>query len=147
MQMNWEIIESLRSEFQNSLFLYPWEIFELRIQEEMIRADRSNSCFSYLEIPFDLLRPMIKPQVDDRTLWHMTFQFLTETMRGSDLKGLLSENKGIGLVSLDCGIQGALESRSRYWMRLKGLSWLIEECLQKGIESLRATQYPLEVTP
>lgn len=140
--MSLEYLEPLLLEFNHELFLYPWDIFELRIQEEMVRADRSGSGFGYMEIPFSALRKVIRENVDDRTLWRAILKFLAETMRGSDIKGFLAQDRGLGLVFLDSQVAGVEECCSRLWMMLGTNDWLIPDCGEPSL--FKITGYPLE---
>jgi len=136
-----EDIESLLHEFRHELFLYPWEIFELRIQEEMVRADRTGSGFGYMEIGFAVLRHMIHADIPDKVLWRFLIQYVAETLRGSDIKGFLADNSGIGVVLLDSGNIGAEDCRTRFFEKLRKAKWLKDE---KDMLQIKVTHYPLE---
>ncbi len=142
--MSIEAIAPILEELHHELFLYAWEIFELRIQEEMVRADRTGSGFGYLELPFERIRSMIDNHVSDREIWTVIFKFLMDTMRGSDIKGFLSGNSGVGLVFLDADHQGVGECRDRLWARLENLGWLAPDAKGRMQELLKLTYYPLE---
>jgi len=140
-----DLFEPLLQESEHELFLYPWEIFELRIQEEMVRADRSNCGFGYMEIGYQGLRNAIVPNVDDRTLWRAVLQFIAETLRGSDIKGYLADNRGVGLVFLDSDLTGLVGCRSRFWAHLTKLGWLKDGLAENAVlEIMKVTLYPLE---
>lgn len=144
--MSIDVLETVLQEFETELFLYSWEIFELRIQEEMLRADRTGAGFGYLELPFARIRAMIRPEIEERELWLAIFRFLSETMRGSDIKGFLSANAGVGLVFLDATPQGVMDCRERLWLRLENLGWLVPLARQAEFEAMKLTFYPLETT-
>ena len=134
-------LESLLQEFHHELFLYPWDVFELRIQEEMVRADRSGSGFGYMEIPFVALRKVVRETINDQILWRAVFRFLAETMRGSDIKGYLAEDKGLGLVFLDSDVSGVEECCARLWILLETQDWLIPK--SGNLSMFKITSYPL----
>lgn len=142
--MTLDTIDSLLSEFNHELFLYPWEYFELRIQEEMVRADRSGIGFGYMELRFDFFQGAMGTHVDQAHFWREILKAIAETMRGSDVKGYLSNNSGIGLVFLDSKESGVIEFRNRFWQRLCAKDWI-----QKGVspEQVKITCYPLEKAP
>ena len=143
--MTIDSLEPLLQEFEHELFLYPWEIFELRIQEEMIRADRSGCGFGYMEISFAGLRAVIDPTVDERTLWKTVLQCLAEILRGSDIKGFLGNDQGVGLVFLDSDESGVIGCRNRLWTELTKLNWLLgEPSAVAPSEVMKVTHYPLE---
>jgi len=141
--MHTELLESLQNEFQHELFLYPWEIFELRIQEEMVRCDRTTTCFGYMEIPFTALRESVQASVVDEVLWRFVFRYMAETLRGSDIKGFLSENHGLGIVFLDSDLTGVQECRDRLWGKFGSAQWLIPAQLAQGSAILKVTRYPV----
>lgn len=143
--MSLDAVAPLLEELQNELFLYSWEIFELRIQEEMLRADRTGSGFGYLELSFSKIRSIIQAPVSDQDLWRVIFSFFSETMRGSDIKGFLSGNTGVGLVFLDADHDGVAECRDRLWSRLQSLGWIVPEAHDKIQNILKLTYYPLEL--
>jgi hypothetical protein len=136
-----EYIESILSELSHELFLYPWEFFELRIQEEMVRADRSGIGFGYMEIHFDAMRKALKPEVNERTLWQSIFTVISESMRGSDVKGHIAGDGGIGLVFLDSTMQGVIEFRERLWVTLVEQGLVLPGQVP---DNLKITRYPLE---
>ena len=46
------------------IVVYPTELFDLRIQEEMIRADESKEYFVYVEVNFAKIRETLKTDSD-----------------------------------------------------------------------------------
>lgn len=145
--MGMETLEAIQQEFSHELFLYPWDIFELRIQEEMVRADRSGSGFGYMEVPFSVLRDMVRPTVDENSMYRTLLKFVSVTMRGSDIKGFLSGNSGLGLVFLDADREGVLECRTRLIDRLRSLEWLVDSFDEVASKPFKITFYPLEQAP
>jgi len=141
--MHMELLESLQNEYQHELFLYPWEIFELRIQEEMVRCDRGGASFGYMEIPFRGLRDAVQTSIDDGVLWRFVFRYFSETLRGSDIKGFLVGDQGLGIVILDSGFDGVRECRDRLWKKLVSAQWLKSEAITAGVDVIKITRYPV----
>src|SRR5574344_12464 len=94
------------------IVVYPTELFDLRIQEEMIRADESKEYFVYVEVNFAKIRETLKTDGDEVTFWKAFLKSLATTSRGSDIYGILEKESGFGLVLLDSKMDG--------WIRLEG---------------------------
>ena len=92
--------------------VYPADLFELRIQEEMIRTDEAHGFFVYIEVSFVKVRETLKDENAEYDFWKAFLKSLATKNRGSDSYGLLQGNSGIGLLLLDSEMQG--------WYRLKG---------------------------
>lgn len=83
-------------------FFYSAEIFECRLKEERYRAHELNTSFCYLELPFNgLLVEDVSPEIQEKT-WDHLLKILPTCLRGSDIRGFLPGNTGIGIVLLDC---------------------------------------------
>jgi len=128
---------------RHELFIYPWEMFELRIQEEMVRSDRSGSSFVYMELRFNRIEKLALPFVSSEDLWKEILRLLTEVFRGSDLKGYLEGNSGIGIVLLDSIYEGAQESGQRILNQLIQKGWFSENLTLEAF--LKITLYPESV--
>lgn len=101
-----EYIAEQLQRYSSDYFIYPWSLFELRLQEEMIRTDRSGSPFYYVEFHFSRL-PDIWPDSNDvKRFSSLLLQVAVNSARGSDIKGLLENDRGLGLVLLDSGVEG-----------------------------------------
>jgi hypothetical protein len=94
-------LRELVKKYHYDLVLYSAELMELRIQEEMVRADARESAFGYLEFEFNTMKELRPSNVDTDLLWRKVFEALSYNIRGSDLKGLLPDNRGICIVFLD----------------------------------------------
>lgn len=110
------LVEQL-DRYQTEFFIYPWNLFELRLQEEMIRSDRSGSPFCYVEMNFSHWNRAWTQATDARHFSALLFQALANTARGSDFKGYLEHDKGLGLVFLDSG----LKAWQQFYQRLHAL--------------------------
>lgn len=104
--------------YSSEYFIYPWNLFELRLQEEMIRSDRSGSPFFFAEFLFSNLPDVWPAQSDARRFWGVLLGVLASGARGSDVKGLLEGDKGIGLVMLDSGAEGWQEFYRRLQIKI-----------------------------
>ncbi len=92
--------------YGSEFFIYPWELFKQRLQEEMIRSDRSGSPFTYVEFPFASLGDCWQSPAEAKAFWTTLFSVLANAARGSDVKGFLENDEGLGLVMLDSPASG-----------------------------------------
>jgi hypothetical protein len=92
--------------YSTEYFIYPWNLFELRLQEEMIRSDRSESPFYFVEFPFLALSEAWGQPNHAQSFFELLLSTITNNARGSDIKGYLENERGIGLVLLDSGPEG-----------------------------------------
>jgi hypothetical protein len=106
--------------------IYPEALFEARIQNEMIRADWTQSIFVYLEVLSEGLYRFKKPGVEIKEVWSVIADVLEQTIRGSDVKGLLPSGTGLGVLLLDSEIQGGARLSRRLFARL-----FEENCFEK----------------
>lgn len=96
-----ETIEELMQFFRHEYYVYSPELFELRIREERLRADLMQGAFSYLEIDFrDLFTDELE-QSELKLLWRSMMQAMRLLVRGSDVKGFLRDDRGLGVLFLD----------------------------------------------
>lgn len=116
--MNDKLLKELVKKYKYDFFLYPNNIFDLRIQEEMQRSEITDSNFIYLEFPYLIFEKLSENKHDEIENWHHFFDLIAKELRGFDVKGFLSNNRGIGIVFLDCpdGYNDILKERL-----LKGL--------------------------
>ncbi|MCK9183558.1 MAG: hypothetical protein M0P13_11880 [Fibrobacteraceae bacterium] len=116
------------------IVVYPADLFELRIQEEMIRADEYKSYFVYVEIDFNAIRKELKGEEAEYEFWKAFLKCLATKDRGSDVYGLLKNNTGIGLLLLDSKMEGwrRLEGRIKEFSKITLGD--ISEVLKKGIK-------------
>lgn len=101
-----EYIAEQLQRYSSDYFIYPWSLFELRLQEEMIRTDRSGSPFYYVEFHFSCLPDIWPDSADVKRFASLLLQVAVNSARGSDIKGLLENDRGLGLVLLDSGVEG-----------------------------------------
>ncbi len=101
-----EYIAEQLQRYSSDYFIYPWSLFELRLQEEMIRSDRSGSPFYYVEFHFSRLPDIWPDSSDVKRFSSLLLQVAVNSARGSDIKGLLENDRGLGLVLLDSGVEG-----------------------------------------
>lgn len=93
------------------LVIYPNDLFDLRIQEEMIRADEDKSFFVYAEFLFEQIQQTLPPD-EEKKFWKSFAKCLSSQGRGSDVVGLLGNGKGVGIILVDSKMDG--------WARLAG---------------------------
>lgn len=74
--------------------IYPVELFERRVQEEIARSDENNDSFVYTEIEFDMIKENIASEQDRKLFLLAVLQCLQFDMRSSDSIGLLPDDKG-----------------------------------------------------
>ena len=96
---------------KSRIVVYPNDLFEQRVQEEMIRADEYKSFFVYVELDFAAIRKNLFKDQEEK-FWDAFFKSLASKGRGSDVLGLLEKNSGFGLIMLDSKMEG--------WTRLLG---------------------------
>ncbi len=117
--------------------IYPNDLFDLRVQEEMIRADEYKSFFVYAEFLFESIHKAL-PADDEKKFWKAVFKSFATQGRGSDVMGFLENDKGIGILLIDSEMNG--------WQRLAGR---IREYskdsiadISKPLNSVKAFVYP-----
>ncbi len=96
-----ETIEELMKSFSNEYYIYGPKLFDQRLHEEKLRADVMNTAFTYLEIAFDELFVPDLDHADLKSLWRAIMRGMTMLLRGSDVKGFLHEDRGLGILFLD----------------------------------------------
>lgn len=123
------------------IVIYPANFFELRIQEEMVRADDSKSFFVYAEFDFETIRQKLSAGKEE-VFWKAVLKSFATTGRGSDVIGMLEKNRGVGLLLLDSKMNG--------WKRLRES---ICECCKDSIgdieaplRTVKAFVYPAHLT-
>jgi hypothetical protein len=83
-------------------------MFERRLAEEKLRAKKYSLSFVYFEIHFsNLIKEGTQEEVAKK-IWMVILRVLADFVRGSDVKGFLTENIGIGVLLLDSQ-EGAIE--------------------------------------
>lgn len=87
------------------LVIYPANFFDLRIQEEMIRADDAKSFFVYAELDFEAIRQKLS-ESEEKKFWESVLKSFATKGRGSDVIGMLEKDRGIGLLLLDSQMDG-----------------------------------------
>ncbi len=110
--MTHEIILNWLQNLRSDITIYPDVFFELRTQEEMIRADENKSFFVYVEITFDKIKKAFSDELSEKSFWECFLKCIAFKDRGSDVLGALPEKAGLGLLMLDSKMGG--------WNRLKG---------------------------
>jgi hypothetical protein len=87
-------------------------MFERRLAEEKLRADKYSLDFVYFEIHFaNLIKDGTHEEIAKK-IWMVILRVLADFVRGSDVKGFLTENIGIGVLLLDSQ-EGAIERISQ----------------------------------
>ncbi len=119
------------------IVIYPNDLFELRVQEEMIRADGYRSFFVYVEMDFLAIRDTL-PQDEEEKFWKAVFRGFATKGRGSDVVGFLENESGIGLIMLDSKMDG--------WRRLAGrFKEFAKDSvtdIQRPLDTVKAFVYP-----
>ena len=90
---------------KREIVVYPNDLFEQRVQEEMIRTDEYKSYFVYAELDFESVRKNL-PADQEEKFWEAFFKTLATKGRGSDVLGLLEKDSGLGLILLDSKMDG-----------------------------------------
>ena len=96
------MILELVPRFRHEFHLYDPEVFEQRIHEEKLRADHLGTSFVYFELLFNDVFVDDIPRKEFRRLWEVVLASLIRLVRGSDVKGFLAHDRGIGILFLDC---------------------------------------------
>jgi len=128
--------------YSSAYFLYPWNLFELRLQEEMVRSDRSGSPFYYVELPFSSVSTRWVVPGHARRFWEVLLRTMESAARGSDIKGFLEDEKGLGIVLLDSGPEGWQEFYSRLCLAIKTDATELEGHLEQWVSELPRFHYP-----
>ncbi len=119
------------------IVIYPNDLFELRVQEEMIRADEYKSFFVYVEMDFRAIRAAL-PSDEEEKFWRAVFSSFATKGRGSDVVGFLENKSGIGLILLDSKMEG--------WRRLAGrFKEFAKDSvtdIQRPLDTVKALVYP-----
>lgn len=135
-------LNQLAMKFSHELFFYPWQFFELRIQEEMVRADRNGRIFGYWEIRYHDVCEYLTQNISEDNGWMEILFCLTQSVRGSDIKGFLEGQAGLGVVLLDTNRAGVLDCRRRFFDYLKDQDVLNVKDEKTANQLLRITVYP-----
>mgnify|MGYP001054371985 CR=1 FL=1 len=101
MQIKHIILELVKKHRYN-YYIYENPIFENRIKEEKIRADIFKSDFSYLELYYGDLLPIDTSEALVKSIWDIILEVFASSLRGSDIKGHLKNDKGLGVIFVDC---------------------------------------------
>lgn len=119
------------------IVVYPNDLFELRVQEEMIRADEYKSYFVYAEMDFRAIRDSL-PKDEEENFWEAVLRSFASKGRASDVIGLLENENGIGLIMLASKMDG--------WHRLVGrfkeFAKNSVSDIQRPIDTIKAFVYP-----
>ena len=119
------------------IVVYPNALFDLRIQEEMIRADEYKSYFVYVELDFAAIGKTLTP-AEELEFWKAVLRSLATKGRGSDVFGLLENGNGLGIVLLDAKMDG--------WLRLEGrIREFAKDTvadIAKPLQTIKAFVYP-----
>ena len=95
------MIENLMKMFRNEFYVYGPELFGQRLREEKLRADLLDTSFAYLEIPYsEIFSDELRPE-ELKPAWRAIMLGITMLMRGSDVKGFLDDDRGLGFLFLD----------------------------------------------
>lgn len=100
--MNEELVKKMIEKQHYDAFFYPPEIFASRVHEEKYRAHELSTSFCYVELQYDTFTS--EDASDDLVAktWTLLLQVLPKCLRGSDVRGYLADQKGIGIILLDC---------------------------------------------
>ncbi len=124
------------------IVIYPNDLFELRVQEEMIRADEYKSYFVYAEMDFKAIREAL-PKDKEEIFWKAVLKGFATKGRASDVIGFLENESGIGLIMLDSKMDG--------WLRLVGrFKEFAKDSIsdiKQPIDTVKAIVYPAYIEP
>ena len=96
--MMWEYFIHLAKKKSFLKMIYPANIFERRIQEEIVRTDNSNYFFVYTEFDFENLKPFFKTKEDSELFVRTLLNCLINDIRSSDAIGFLPKERGVGVL-------------------------------------------------
>jgi hypothetical protein len=96
-----DIVEELVRKKKFDFYLYEYPVFELRIKEEIVRTDLFGSPFIYMEILFTDMFTESAGVVEITNVWECVLELLSQVVRGSDVKGFIRDDSGVGLLLLD----------------------------------------------
>ncbi len=85
-------------------FIYPPDLFQNRLKEEMLRSNRTHRPFLYIKIPthhYDALGLKTKSG-HDTSAWEIAVLTLLSQSNFLDIKGYLKDDQGLGIIFLDC---------------------------------------------
>ena len=107
-----DIIHQLLHKFKFEYYIYESNMFERRVAEEKLRADAYSLGFVYFEIYFaNLIKEGTHEEITKK-IWKVILRVLADFVRGSDVKGFLKDNIGIGVLLLDSQ-EGAIQRISK----------------------------------
>lgn len=132
-----EFFQSYMKKQKNGVVLYPNDLFDQRVQEEMIRADEYKSYFVYAEIDFDSIRNAL-PQDQEEKFWEAVFKSFATKGRGSDVLGILENESGVGIIMLDSKMDGW----DRLVGRIKEFTKNSINDIDKPLNTIKAFVYP-----
>jgi len=132
-----EFFHSYIKKQKNGVVLYPNDLFDQRVQEEMIRADEYKSYFVYAEIDFDSIRNAL-PQDQEEKFWEAVFKSFATKGRGSDVLGILENESGVGIIMLDSKMDGW----DRLVGRIKEFTKNSINDIDKPLNTIKAFVYP-----
>lgn len=114
-----DYFEEQLARYSSEFFLYPWHLLELRLQEEMIRSDRSGSPFCFVELDFAHVERIWPDSGAARMFCAVFLDVLATNARGSDIKGYLEKDRGIGVAFLDSHLNGWQQFYTRLEARIQ----------------------------
>lgn len=132
-----EIFKSSVKKQKNGVVIYPNDLFDQRVQEEMIRADEYKSYFVYAEIDFTAIRNSLPPEQEGK-FWDAVLKSFATKGRGSDVIGMLENDEGIGIIMLDSKMDGW----HRLVGRIKEFSKTSISDIETPISTIKAFVYP-----
>lgn len=101
--MNRDFVLEHISQFRYDAYFYTSELFTRRIHEEKYRCGELGTQFCLLEIPYDgLIIPGVEHEIKIQ-IWREFLSGMHSSLRGSDSRGFLPKNSGIGVLFLDSG--------------------------------------------
>ncbi|MDR0516552.1 MAG: hypothetical protein LBH25_05845 [Fibromonadaceae bacterium] len=83
--------------YNKKVFIYEWEYFTKRIQDELLFSALEEYQFLYVEISFNATKNELQKKEDSLKFWKAFLNQLTQK-RYNDLCGFLEDNKGIALI-------------------------------------------------
>ena len=112
-----EELASFLRKRKEKIFIYAWEYFTKRIQDELIRSVIEESPFFYVEINFDIIHREISSSTDRLKFWEAFFDVLSKQKRHSDLCGFLKNDEGIAFLFVDSDSNLNTKESSPVWNR------------------------------
>ena len=128
--------------YKNKLFIYDWENFTKRINDELIRSIMEESQFFYVEINFTIVERELPRSSSRAEFWEAFLDLLLMQKRACDICGFLNNDEGIAFIFVDSTLN--TKESNPVWNRFcKGVEAKTFSDMRKW-EGIIYAQYPPE---